>query len=447
MTKTESKFKAGMYLLETLTAGMYNEPLSIYREFIQNSADSFDIIKSLGRRGPQLVKIELNPLKGTVSIYDNGTGIPAKSAEKVLSSIGSSEKSNGQHRGFRGIGRLGGLAFCEKAEFRTKHIGETVESVQEWNCNKLQRLLADEKKRGMDLRSLFKKTTNYYQVNGKETAGSFFKVTLYDVSSFRNHIMDISKILSYLESVAPLPFALDFLYADEVRSFLKKNVPNYGEYTIRLNGEKLYKPYRNRIKTSGSNWDNLNGIETFELKAGKEILAYGWYGKRNQLIGAIRSRKGVSGLRVKVGNITIGNEHLLDSCFREGRFNSYMTGEIHIVSNELIPNSRRDDFVDNEAKSRFYEAVESKVGLPMSKEIRLRSKIKSKSKPILEKPGDTKPVVRAKEPETEILIKEHTKYAKLAKPAEEILSEILNTCHGCEKLEGIRKKFGLCSVR
>ena len=41
--RTKSSFKAGMYLLETLTAGMYNDPLAIYREYIQNAADSIDI--------------------------------------------------------------------------------------------------------------------------------------------------------------------------------------------------------------------------------------------------------------------------------------------------------------------------------------------------------------------------------------------------------------------
>ena len=43
--KYSSNFKTGMYLFETLTAGMYNEPLSIYREYIQNSVDSIDLLK------------------------------------------------------------------------------------------------------------------------------------------------------------------------------------------------------------------------------------------------------------------------------------------------------------------------------------------------------------------------------------------------------------------
>ena len=447
MAKKGTKFKAGMYLLETLTVGMYNEPLSIYREFIQNSVDSFDTVKYSGRRGPRLVKIDLDPFRGIVSIYDNGAGIPAKSAEKIFSSIGSSEKRNGQQRGFRGIGRLGGLAFCEKGVFKTKYSGEKVESVQEWNCRELRKLLADGKMRNMDLKSLFERTTNYYQVNGKEKEGSYFKVTLHDVTSFRNHILDISKIERYLQSVAPLPFDPDFLYSDKVRSFLKKNVPNYGEYTIRLNGKKVYKPYTNKLETSKKNWDNMIGIETFELKAGKDLLAYGWYGKRNEFIGSIREYNGVSGLRVKAGNITIGNEHLLDGCFRERRFNSYMTGEIHIVSQKLVPNSRRDDFVDNDAKTEFYDAVEKEIGLPMSKEIRLRSKLRSKQVEIrkyetaqvkqehINRPAPENDVIRA--------AREPRLAAKQKVNESQVLKEILEVCGDCDKIKPIRKKYGI----
>ena len=73
----------------------------------------------------------------------------------------------------------------------------------------------------------------------------------------------------------------------------------------------------------------------------------------------------------------IGDQHLLDRCFREARFNGYVVGEIHVSDSGLVPNSRRDDFVDNKLKNLFYNEVEKIIGLPMSKEIRLRSRMKS----------------------------------------------------------------------
>ena len=379
MNKGESKFKAGMYLLETLTAGMYNEPLSIYREYIQNSVDSFEIVKKAKKKGPTLLKIEIDPSNRLVSVYDNGAGIPADAAEKTFSSIGSSEKQGDLLRGFRGIGRLGGLAFCDKAVFQTKAFEENIESIQEWDCKELRKLLSDTSKRNMDLKRLFELTTTFHQNNGKKNAGSYFKVTLFDVSSFRNHILDIRKIERYLQSVAPVPFnSCNFDFSDEIRSYLSKNIRNFGEFVIKLNGEEIYKPYKNTVRTSSKDAEKIEGVEFFELKTSSEVLGYGWYGRRCRLLGALTPREGVSGIRVKVGNITIGDEHLLDDCFRERRFNAYVVGEIHIVSPLLIPNSRRDNFVDNKEKSLFFNAVEREIGLPISKEIRLRSRLNSK---------------------------------------------------------------------
>lgn len=446
MAKKDSNFKAGMYLLETLTAGMYNEPLSIYREYVQNSVDSFDIVNRTMRRGPKLVKIDLDPFDKYVSVYDNGAGIPAAFAEKVLSSIGSSEKNDKLLRGFRGIGRLGGLAFCDKAVFQTKHAGEDVESIQEWNCKELRKILGDEKMRGMDLRSLFEKTTSFYQENGKSPTNSYFKVTLHDVTSFRNHILDLRKTEKYLQAVAPLPFDPDgFKYSDEISSFLRKNVPNYGEYTIRLNGNKVYKPYGNRLNTYKKRWDNLSGIETFKLREGKDVIAYGWFGKRNELLGSLSKTEGISGIRVRAGNITIGDGHLLDNCYREGRFNGYMIGEVHVVDPGLVPNSRRDDFVDNGAKLRFYDAVERRIGLPTSKEIRLRSKLNSlkassgqKTEPAID--GFTSKLI----PENKYAITE-SKPAKTfigkIKDPNKVLGDILEACGDCDRIKSIISKY------
>ena len=63
--------------------------------------------------------------------------------------------------------------------------------------------------------------------------------------------------------------------------------------------------------------------------------AYGWYGKRRELLGAVTKSEMSSGIRVRVGNIQIGDNHLLDDCYRESRFNSYMVGEIHVACKDL----------------------------------------------------------------------------------------------------------------
>ena len=104
------------------------------------------------------------------------------------------------------------------------------------------------------------------------------------------------------------------------------------------------------MKKSGG--DIIEDVKFFKIKGeNEEPLAYGWYGCRKDLLGSIKRGEAYSGIRVRMGNILIGDGHLLDRCFREDRFNGYMISEIHASSPDLIPNSRRDDFIDNETKT------------------------------------------------------------------------------------------------
>lgn len=445
MSLRESKFKAGMYLLETLTAGMYNEPLSIYREYIQNAVDSFDLVKQTKRPGPQLIKIDLNLFERYISIKDNAFGIPYEIAEETLSRIGGSEKRKEKFRGFRGIGRLGGLAFCDKAVFKTKAAGEEVESAQEWNCKKLRNLLADTGHQEMSLRELFDETTAFHQSNSKKTAGSYFKVELIDVSSFRNHILDIRQIEKYLQSIAPLSFnSIEFKYANELSNYLSMKIPNYVEMKIKLNGKQIFKPYKNSIKSTNKKTDSIIGIVFFDIITSEGMIASGWYGKRKNLIGAINRGEHVSGIRVRDGNIMIGNEHILDGCFREARFNSYVLGEVHINSSKLIPNSRRDDFVDNQTKTEFYNMIDRDIGLPLSKEIRLRSRLKSQGQLTLKKQiENVNNSDRINVAKTGTCEKVTSKEEIFTRPsAEMILAEIFEKCGEYKKIKEIKQKYG-----
>jgi len=378
-----TQFKAGMYLLETLTSGMYNDPLSIYREYLQNSVDSIDQSERLLEDAE--IKIQLDPIRQSVTIYDNGDGIAANKAEKVLSSIGSSDKLGTLQRGFRGIGRLGGIAFAKKVVFRTSSLGESIVSTQEWDCEDLRNLLRSVDYTSMSIEELFSRVAVFSQESvEKSKDSSFFEVELLNVESFRNCIFDIQRIKKYLVQVAPLPFDSDhFSFHDEVKSFLAEHVPQYGEYKITLNGEQLFRAYKNELSITSKHCnDQIEDVKLFELRSGRKTLAYGWYGKRRDLLGSIRKGTSVSGLRVRVGNLQVGDRHLLDRCFRENRFNSYSVGEIHVCDQSLLPNSRRDDFVDNKQKTVLYNLIERNIGLPLSKEIRCRSRVQTKtSKP------------------------------------------------------------------
>ena len=195
------------------------------------------------------------------------------------------------------------------------------------------------------------------------------------VTSYRSYLTDLKRVREYLSRVAPVNFDLSsFPQGEEINQFLKSKVHNYNCYSVLLNNKPVLKPHKQKVKITKTGFDEIIGIKPFELTFGSEVAAYGWYGVRKDLIGSIVRGDDSAGIVVRVGNILLGDSHLLDRCFKENRFNSYLMGEIHVVHPELIPNSRRDDFIDNRAKALFYGAVEKEIGFPFSKEIRARSR-------------------------------------------------------------------------
>jgi molecular chaperone HtpG len=63
------------------------------------------------------------------------------------------------------------------------------------------------------------------------------------------------------------------------------------------------------------------------------------------------------GLRLRQGNIQIGNDDAVQDLFRENRGNYYFVGEIFAVDKSLIPNSQRNYFNENETRVLLEDAL------------------------------------------------------------------------------------------
>ena len=63
----------GKYAIESLTTGMYTDPFVMYREYIQNAADSLDDAMQVGllQEGQAAIKIRINPARQQITIEDN----------------------------------------------------------------------------------------------------------------------------------------------------------------------------------------------------------------------------------------------------------------------------------------------------------------------------------------------------------------------------------------
>ena len=74
---------------------------------------------------------------------------------------------------------------------------------------------------------------------------------------------------------------------------------------------------------------------------GDRNAAIGWIAHSSYL-GALLQKPSIRCMRVRVGNVQIGDETVLDHLFSETRFNRWCVSEIHILDPRIVPNARRD---------------------------------------------------------------------------------------------------------
>jgi molecular chaperone HtpG len=135
----------GRQIFDIVTSGMYDNPLMIYREYIQNSVDSIDLAieKGLIVQESTRIFISLNGNDRSITIEDNGQGLSNDTAHSILTNIGCSPKEGTGQRGFRGIGRLGGLAYCDELVFETRSLNDELVSVIRWSRDEFDAITTD----------------------------------------------------------------------------------------------------------------------------------------------------------------------------------------------------------------------------------------------------------------------------------------------------------------
>jgi Histidine kinase-, DNA gyrase B-, and HSP90-like ATPase len=342
----------GKDVLELLSSAMYVEPLSIYREYVQNAADAIDEARSsgvlpvdeLGR-----VRITLDSQTRTVRIRDNGAGISTDEAAQRLLSVGASAKRGTSARGFRGVGRLAGLAYCRQLTFRTRGNGDGDILELRWDCLRLKAALR-EVGEAEDLPAVIDKIVSLRRyVPSPETPAHFFEVELAEIvrNPRRDVLLNEEMIADYLAEVAPVPFDETFSFGDILAAHITPHV-QMGNLQLTIGDRApLRRPHRDMFPISDIAADRFSGYELLSF-GGRDggLSAVGWLLHHNYL-GALPLRARLKGLRLRCGNVQIGDSNVLEEIYPEPRFNSWTVGEIHVLDRRIVPNARRDHFEQN----------------------------------------------------------------------------------------------------
>ena len=279
--------------------------------------------------------------------------------------FGLSPKKGTKARGFRGIGRLGGLGFAQRVVFRTRAVGDQRTTEVSWDCKALRRILADRSETD-ELDDLVRRVVTVAQHLDTPKAEHFFEVELQGVVRLRSDQLLSAPILcDYLAQVAPVPLSPELQFADEITQFVNRHVPRKRIDLVVNDSAALTRPHRNRFGIHGNKRGEFSRPEFLEIRGidGRPAVI-GWL-LHHDYLGALKASPGIRGLRARVGDMQIGAEDLFASVFPEPRFNSWVVGELHVLDTNIVPNGRRDDFEASSAYSNMTNQL-SPVGRRLS---------------------------------------------------------------------------------
>lgn len=326
-------------ILRLVTAGMYDNPLVLFREYLQNAADS---IASRGRATGS-VRIDIDPLEARLTITDNGPGLPHDDAVDRLIPIGNSIKNPDIDRGLRGIGRLSGLAFAENVHFTTRANSSTPVTQVSWSG----RTLRDRRLQRLDAATAVDESTTVRSLPDGDWPDAFFRVTVEHVTRHAaSALLNPDAVRNYVAEVCPVPISADFPLASEVTDFLSQHTDHF-VLDVRLNADGLpiERPFHNALALTDSYEAPFERLETRIIPRldSDDPAAILWLA-HTPYAGSIPHRLGVRGLRARAGNIQVGSEAVFSHLFHETRFNGWCVGEVHITDSRIVPNGRRDYF-------------------------------------------------------------------------------------------------------
>lgn len=345
--------KIGKTVLETLTSGMYDDARFIFREYVQNAADQIDVAVEAGilnKKSEGKIEITINDRSKRISVYDNATGISSKNLLNFLGDVANSHKDPVERRGFRGIGRLGGLGYCDKLVFETSYKGEKVKNKLTIDAKRLRKII-ENRKDTSDAAAAMSVVTLDDPPTQEDSDAHYFRVILESVSN--EILLNKDSVKAYLSMVAPVPFSPSFKFVSEIKTYFKSRKVIIDEYNVEINGETLYKAYKNTLSVKVRESRDIKespliGVDFVDIIGdNEELLAACWYGFIERSNNVPDESNIERGLRIRTKNISIGDESTCKRYFDQERTNLRFVGEIHTVNDGFIPNARRDYFTEN----------------------------------------------------------------------------------------------------
>lgn len=333
-----SENKVGAGILNIITESLYDNPIVVFREYVQNSMDS--ILKSGGNAEEYAIKIWNS--QNDLFFLDNGMGIEKDEFENEMIKIGASSKKKRKNLGYKGIGRLSGVPYCKKLVFI---------NISDYSSNKVQiytidselydRIKNDENHSELSFIELMKKIGTYqddvdimslthiYSEVEKykgllEITNSGFIVFMQEISMVLGNTITDDGFFQELQWLLPVDFSDELYQSDKKELFQDLTVESIVDAVparhcnIYYNDEQIFRPIKKemlRDYVCKSNFKYAVGFHTFK---GDKIV--------------IDKKNSFSGIRMYIDNMLLCDENeLLQSLDHYGLLEHTSNGQLQSV--------------------------------------------------------------------------------------------------------------------
>jgi molecular chaperone HtpG len=355
----------GRNLLETITSALYESPIILFREYVQNSLDAYnEATKNEGKKKISNFKVEITIDKANrkITILDNGYGIknPEK-FERDMLSFGNSEKSDrSQFIGFRGIGRIAALPFCETLIFENKIQDATDIDFCTWQGAKYRKLLNSDATDNTTFEQTVRSIVEIKHKSCDANNTHYFKVEVVNYSSEIEELMEQLNFEASLTRLLPIKYDDSFSASKKIESkykeFMNEDLSDF-MCSVMLNEKELRKSYADDIHVLDSDiifWE-IREKSKGNKKIGDKIGLL-WFTFNKKMIA---SKDSDYGIMVRSKNVLMGNNDTFAALCANSKEHvatySELTatlrgvyGELLINSSNLKDNARREWFKTDE---------------------------------------------------------------------------------------------------
>lgn len=327
----------GAGILSIITESLYDNPIVVFREYVQNSMDSL-----LKEENTSNGKIKIWTTDKDLFFFDNGRGISIDRFYNEMITIGGSTKKKHRNLGYKGIGRLSGVPYCEKLifiniyDYKNKKIQiYSIDRVKYDNIKKsemekqisfteLMKQIGFYEETEFDKNELVNSCINKYEdIISKSNSG--FLVILENISPVLRNTIDSDEFFSNLQWLLPVDFSEEIYLSTQRDLFIDLTHKNKEEIIpvrfcdIAFNDKSIFRPITKDM------------FRDYLCKTSFNNFAVGFHSFKGDRI-CIDQNNSFSGIRIYIDNMLLCDENeLLQSLENYGLLSHTLNGQIQSV--------------------------------------------------------------------------------------------------------------------